>query len=308
MINFAGIFPGQGSQKIGMGKDFFEYSKIAREMVERASNRLDIDFENLLFQENDDLEKTQFSQASILLVSMIAYKLFSMQVSRPPLYFLGHSLGEFSALSATGSLGYLDAIELVYYRGQFMTEACEGQNAGMMALLGLSDAVCESVVEKAQKQGKKIWIANYNNDGQIVIAGNKEDIKAMENTFKEEGAKRAVLLKMSVASHCPMLQAAQPKLRVSLERWVGDEFRAPIISNVTAKAYESKADAITLLEKQLIMPVCYKQSIKSIENDVDLYVEFGGNVLRGINKKITTKKTVSITDMATLEKAILEFA
>ena len=211
MINFAGIFPGQGSQKIGMGKDFFEYSKIAREMVERASNRLDIDFENLLFQENDDLEKTQFSQASILLVSMIAYKLFSMQVSRPPLYFLGHSLGEFSALSATGSLGYLDAIELVYYRGQFMTEACEGQNAGMMALLGLSDAVCESVVEKAQKQGKKIWIANYNNDGQIVIAGNKEDIKAMENTFKEEGAKRAVLLKMSVASHCPMLQAAQPQ-------------------------------------------------------------------------------------------------
>ncbi|WP_331775580.1 ACP S-malonyltransferase [Sulfurospirillum sp. 1612] len=308
MINFAGIFPGQGSQKVGMGKDFFEHSKIAREMIERASNRLDIDFENLLFQENENLEKTQFSQASILLVSMIAYTLFSEQVRTAPQYFLGHSLGEFSALSATGSLDYLDAVELVYHRGLFMTEACEGQNAGMMALLGLSDAICERVVSAAQESGKKIWIANYNNDGQIVIAGNKSDLEEMESTFKEEGAKRAILLKMSVASHCPILMTAQPKLKASLERWVGETFTTPIISNVTAQAYQNKADAVALLEKQLIMPVRYKQSIKSIEDDVDLYVEFGGNVLKGINKKITSKNTISITDMATLEKAVLEFA
>ncbi|MCF6173728.1 MAG: acyltransferase domain-containing protein, partial [Campylobacteraceae bacterium] len=128
-MNFAGIFPGQGSQKIGMGKDFYDNSKLAREMFEKASDRLDIDFEKLLFETNDKLEHTQFTQPAILLVSSIAYKLFVSVSENEPKYLLGHSLGEFSALVATGALNYLDALELVYNRGKLMSEACEGQNA-----------------------------------------------------------------------------------------------------------------------------------------------------------------------------------
>ncbi|MDX1809483.1 MAG: ACP S-malonyltransferase [Sulfurospirillaceae bacterium] len=306
MISFAGIFPGQGSQKVGMGKDFYDNSKIAREMIEKSSDRLDIDFTKLLFSENDDLEKTQFAQPAILLVSVIAYKLFTSQVNKLPQYFLGHSLGEFSALCCSEGLNYLDAVELVYKRGLYMSEACEGKNAGMLALLGLSDEKAESAVLDAQGKGKQIWIANYNNDGQIVVAGNKTDLSDMERSFKDLGAKRAILLNMSVASHCPILQSAQPKLKIYLQKFIKDNFSAPIVSNVTTKAYDTKDEAIDLLEKQLVNPVRYKQSIKEIEDNVDCFIEFGGNVLKGINKKITSKETYSIVDMASLEKTILE--
>lgn len=307
MISFAGIFPGQGSQKAGMGKDFYDNSKIAREMIDKSSDRLGIDFTNLLFSENEDLEKTQFAQPAILLVSVIAYKLFCTQVPILPNYFLGHSLGEFSALSASGGLAYLDAVELVYKRGLFMSESCEGKNAGMLALLGLSDEKAESAVSKARKEGKKVWIANYNNDGQIVVAGDKADLSNMENSFKELGAKRAILLNMSVASHCPILESAQPKLKIYLEKFITDNLLTPIVSNVTTKAYRSKEEAVALLEQQLVMPVRYKQSIKQIDDEIDCFIEFGGNVLKGINKKITSKETHSITDMESLEKAILVF-
>ncbi len=307
MTDFAAIFPGQGSQKIGMGKDFFENSKIAREMVEKSSDRLDVDFKNMLFSENDKLEKTQFAQPAILLVSLIAYKLFQEKLNAQPKYFLGHSLGEISALSAAGGISYLDAIELVYNRGLLMNDACEGKNAGMMALLGLSDEKAEEIAFRAQSEGKKIWVANYNNDGQIVIAGNKTDLSQMESIFKDSGAKRAILLNMSVASHCPLLKSAQPKLNVYLKKFLIDSFSASIISNVTAKQYNIKEEAIDLLTKQLVQPVRYKQSIEHVENTVEKFVEFGGSVLKGINKKITKKETISIIDMDSLEKAILEF-
>ncbi len=305
-MRYCAIFPGQGSQKIGMGRDFFDNSKIAREMVEKASYRLDIDFENLLFEKNDRLELTQFSQPSILLVSTIAHKLFVQEVEKKPEFFLGHSLGEFSALSASGAIDYLDAIELVYNRGLLMAEACEGKDAGMMVLLGLSDVKTQEIVNSAQDRGKKIWAANYNCDGQIVVAGDKQDLAQMQSSFKEAGAKRAMLLNMSVASHCPILESAQIGLGEYLQKFIKDSFDAPIVSNVTAKPYDTKDEAKKLLNAQLVSPVLYKQSIKNIEEKIDKFVEFGGSVLKGINKKITKKETLSITDMSSLQKTIDE--
>ncbi len=305
-MNFAGIFPGQGSQKIGMGKDFFDNSKLAREMFERASDRLGFDFEKLLFEENDKLELTQFTQPAILLVSAIAYKLFASIAEVNPKYLLGHSLGEFSALAATGALDYLDGLELVYSRGKLMNKACEGKNVGMMALLGLSDEKTQELVLDAQNSGKKIWAANYNCDGQIVVAGNRDNLSSMEATFKENGAKRAILLNMSVASHCPLLQTAQPELNKYLKSFIRDNFKAPVVSNVTAKEYNTKAEAINLLTEQLVKPVLYKQSIKNVENHVEKFIEFGGSVLKGINKKVTKIKTISIVDMGSLESVISE--
>ena len=306
-MRYAAMFPGQGSQKIGMGRDFFDNSNIAKKMIREASARLNIDFENLLFKQNDKLELTQFAQPAILLVSCIAYKLFSLEVKEKPKFFLGHSLGEFSAVCASGAIDYLDAIDLVYSRGLLMSEACKGKNAGMMALLGLNDEVTENLVKIAQDEGKKIWTANYNCDGQIVLAGDKNDLKDMESIFKNSGAKRAIVLNMSVASHCPILASAQTKLSICLDKFVEDTFSIPVISNVTAKTYDIKSEAIRLLTDQLVKPVLYKQSIKNIEDEVDNFFEFGGMVLKGINRKITKKETVSITDMSSLDKAITDF-
>ncbi|MBN1838442.1 MAG: ACP S-malonyltransferase [Campylobacterales bacterium] len=301
------IFPGQGSQKIGMGKDFYDNSLLAKEMVEKASERIHVDFTKLLFKENDQLEQTEYTQPAILLVSLMAHRLFTEQCKATPVAVLGHSLGEFSALSATGAMDYLDAVELVHQRGLLMKQACEGINAGMMALLGLDDARVEEITCKERELGKKVWAANYNGDGQIVIAGNKDDLAFLEPLFKEAGAKKAVLLPMSVASHCPLLSSAQGNLEGYLEKWLKDTFAMPIISNVTAEAYQSKEEAKRLLSEQLIFPVKYKQSILHVESSTDMFIEFGGSVLKGLNKRISQKPTHSIVDMKSLEDVLALF-
>jgi [acyl-carrier-protein] S-malonyltransferase len=306
MKKVAFIFPGQGSQTIGMGKDFFENSDIAKVMISKASERLGIDFEKLLFEENDNIGKTEYTQPAILLVSSIANAIFKEKCDITPTFVLGHSLGEFSALVAAGGIDYLDAIELVHKRGLFMTDACSDGGAGMMALVGIDDASVEKICEEQRTLGKKVWPANYNMDGQLVLAGIKADLESLVDTFKVAGAKRAIVLDMSVASHCELLKSAVENLNPYLEKFIKDEF-APVISNVTAQAYTTKSDAIKLLSAQLTSPVKYKQSIVAFENDVDLFIEFGnGAVLKGLNKKITKVATTNVSDMKSLESVIGE--
>jgi len=302
------IFPGQGSQKVGMGKDFYDNDALAREMVEKASQRLDLDFTNLLFEENNKLELTEYTQPAILLVSSIAHALFEKQNKTVPLMVLGHSLGEFSALSAVGAINYLDAVELVHKRGLFMKKACENINAGMMALIGLSDESVEEITVAQREVGKKVWAANYNCDGQIVIAGDKDDLSSLEVVFKEAGAKRALLLNMSVASHCPLLESAIAPLGEYLEKYLKDDFIAPVVSNVTADLYSSKKEALDMLSRQLISPVMYKHSILHVEAQTDSFIEFGATVLKGLNRRSTKKPTHCITDMESLEKVLSDIS
>jgi len=302
------IFPGQGSQKIGMGKDFYDNDTLAREMVEKASERLNLDFAHLLFEENDKLELTEFTQPAILLVSAISHALFKKENKNNPLMALGHSLGEFSALTAVGALDYLDAIELVHKRGIFMKEACENINAGMMALIGLSDDSVEEITINQRNKGKKVWAANYNCDGQIVVAGDKNDLESLESVFKEAGAKRALLLNMSVASHCPLLEDAIVPLEKYLSKYLKNDFLAPVVSNATADLYSTKEEALKVLSSQLISPVKYKHSIVNVEDKADNFIEFGATVLKGLNRRSTKKTTHSITDMASLEKVLSELA
>lgn len=306
MKKVAFIFPGQGSQSTGMGKDFYDNSDIAKEMVAQASARLDIDFENLLFEENDLLGQTQYTQAAILLVSCIALEVFKSKYTIEPQFVLGHSLGEFSALVASGAINYLDAVELVYKRGLFMTEACAGAGAGMMALVGLDDETVESMTESQREDGKKIWAANYNMDGQIVVAGIKADLEALADTYKEAGAKRAIVLDMSVASHCELLTSAVEKLNPFLNEFVTENFNTSVISNVTASSYSTKEEAIDLLGKQLISPVKYKHSIAANATNVDMFIEFGnGAVLKGLNRKICKAvPTLNVSDMKSLETTL----
>jgi len=304
------IFPGQGSQSIGMGRSFYENSEIAREMFDKAGERIGVDFKALLFEENEQINQTAYTQPAILLVSLIAYRLFNEASGVTPTLFLGHSLGEFSAVSAAGALDYLDAVVLVHKRGALMQSACDGIDAGMMAIVGLDDAAVEAVCSEAQASGKKVWPANYNQDGQLVVAGLKADLSSLEGAFKEAGAKRALLLNMSVSSHCPLLESAQAPLREAMESMLSDTFSAPVVSNVTAAPYATKADAIALLTDQLVKPVRYKQSIEAIAGDVELAVEFGnGSVLKGLNRRIGNGlNTLNVSDMESLQKVIEELA
>jgi [acyl-carrier-protein] S-malonyltransferase len=160
------------------------------------------------------------------------------------------------------------------------------------------------VCAEAQAEGKKVWPANYNQDGQLVVAGMKSDLQSLEQTFKDAGAKRALLLDMSVASHCELLAPAQEPLAALMEKMVQDNFEAPIVSNVTTQKYASKEEAVALLKDQLVKPVKYKQSILAVAPELDLAIEFGNGItLKGLNRRIAKElKTVNISDMASLAK------
>jgi len=307
MKKIAMIFAGQGSQATGMGKDFYENSELAKEMFEEAGKRVGLNFDELIFAEHDLLGQTAYTQPSILLIQMIAYRLFKDKC--PDIkaeLFLGHSLGEFSALCASGAIDYVDAVELVHRRGQLMQDACADIEAGMMVVMGLDDDSVEKICKDAQKDGKKVWPANYNQDGQLVVAGMKNDLASLEQTFKDAGAKRALLLNMSVASHCELLSPAQIPLRSLMDSMIHDNFEAPVISNVTTKSYITKDEAIELLTEQLIKPVMYKQSILDIASKVDIAIEFGnGATLKGLNKRIAPNlETYTISDMKSLLEVV----
>ena len=303
MKKFAFIFAGQGSQSVGMGKDFYENFSSAKLLLNDACNDTGIDFEELLFAQNDKLDKTEFTQPAIVLNSLMSYLAFSERIKAKPEFSLGHSLGEFTALAVSGAFSFVEAIRLVNLRGKFMQEACLGKDAGMMVVLGLSDEVVEGICKNAQDESLQIYAANYNCDGQIVVAGVRADLAKYEAKFKEAGAKRAMLLNMSVASHCPILEPASVKLANELEGVLAANF-APVVSNVNAKIYTDKNEALVLLKEQLTHPVRYKQSIKNYENEVDCFIELGAATLKGINKKITEKPTYSVTDMASLEEVV----
>jgi [acyl-carrier-protein] S-malonyltransferase len=307
------IFAGQGSQAIGMGKDFYENSNFAKNTIDEVSEKTGIDFKALMFEENKNLEQTEYTQPAILLVGYIAFKLFQEKLKSENLsesvdfkFALGHSLGEFTALTAVGALNIENAVQLVHKRGKLMKQACENIEAGMMAVIGLSDDIIEEVCETARAEGKKVWSANFNSDGQVVIAGIKEDLQAIEPLLKEKKAKRTVLLNMSVASHCDLLSSATDELKIELEKNIEDNFETSIISNVTAKPYSSKLEAVQLLTEQLISPVKYTQSVLNIADEVDLMIEFGhGIVLKGLNRRIVKAiPTLNVSDFKTLDKTI----
>jgi len=304
-LRFSFIYPGQGSQALGMGKSFFEGSAIAKELFSRATQEIGVDFEKLLFEDEARLNISEFSQPSIVLVSVVATEILKSKMDISPVFTMGHSLGEFSALYCAGAIKFEKLISLVSKRGKLMQNSSGDKEGGMCVVLGLDDDKVESVCESLRDEGMSIWCANYNCQGQVVVAGVKSDIESSKDRFVEEGAKRAMVLNMSVSSHNPLLSSIEKEFRDLLEDALEDSFLIPVISNVTAQPYRNKKEALELLAKQLTHPVRYAQSIKNTEDGCDCFVELGhGSVLSGLNKKNTAKKTHSLNSLETIESFV----
>ncbi|MBT8324931.1 MAG: ACP S-malonyltransferase [Winogradskyella sp.] len=288
------IFPGQGAQFSGMGLDLYEKSTLAQELFEQANEILGFHITDVMFEGTaEQLKETKVTQPAIFLHSVILAK--TLGDSFQPQMVAGHSLGEFSALVANGSLSFEDGLKLVSQRAQAMQKACEVKPSTMAAVLGLDDDIVEKIC--ATTEGIVV-AANYNCPGQLVISGEVDAINKACESLKEEGARRALVLPVGGAFHSPLMEPAREELAAAIEATTFNTPNCPIYQNVTANAV-TDADAIRAnLISQLTAPVRWTQSVQQMISDgATKFIEVGpGNVLQGLVKKIDrSAETASAT-------------
>ncbi len=289
------IFPGQGAQFTGMGKDLYQNSTEAKQLFDKANDILGFAITKIMFEGTaEELKQTNVTQPAIFLHSVILAKVLSD--SFKPDMAAGHSLGEFSALVATGSMHFEDGLKLVSQRAQAMQKACELQPSTMAAVLGLEDSVVESICK--QTEGVVVP-ANYNCPGQLVISG---EVTAVENAceaMKEAGARRALLLPVGGAFHSPMMEPAREELANAIENTPFSTPICPVYQNVTANAVTDATAIKENLIKQLTAPVKWTQTMQQmIADGASTFIEVGpGNVLQGLLRKIDRSVT---TEKATI--------
>ena len=291
------MFPGQGSQYIGMGKEFYEQIPICKEVYDLASEVTGLDIPALCFEENEKLNITEYTQICMLTTEAAIYMALEQNGYQPDVT-AGLSLGEYGALVASGVMTAEEAFELVRKRGIFMQEAVPAGGA-MAAVLGLDAAAIEQICrDTAEQTGSEVSIANYNCPGQIVISGQEEAVHLAGETCKASGAKRVVPLKVSGPFHSKMLQGAGEKLKEELKKVeISDSF-VPYIANVTADYVTKKEEVKPLLASQVSSSVRWQQTIERLLADgADEFVEIGpGRTLSGFVKKVNRDVKVSSID------------
>lgn len=300
MSKTAFIFPGQGAQYIGMGKDFYEEDEEIRDSFHLASDILGYDVTKLLFEDNEKINQTKYTQALLVTVcNGILMKVKEMGITCD--VSAGLSLGEYMALINSGVLSFLDALRIVSKRGTLMEEAVEPSVGGMSAVLGLSNEVIESITKSIDG----VWIANYNCEGQSVITGKKEALLKAAELLKEAGAKRVLPLTVSGPFHSPLLQEAGEQLLSFLENIEIHTPNIPYVTNVTASFVDTDTKIKELLSKQVYSSVLWQQSVETmIKNGVTTFIEIGpGKTLSSLVKKIDKNVTVlNIEKVADLDK------
>ena len=304
-MKIAFVFPGQGSQYVGMGKDLYENSAIARRIFEEANDVLGYDLKKMCFEgPEDELKITYNTQPAILVVSTACWSMLKER-GISPAAVAGHSLGEYSALVAAGALSFAKALELVRKRGRFMWE-CAPSSAGMAAILGLTGDLVQKACDESSPVGV-VEIANFNCPGQIVIAGEESALQKAMELCKDHGAKRVLPLQVSGPFHSSLMSEAANKLAVELRQVEISQPACPLISNVTADAAESPEEIRKLLEKQVDSSVRWEESIIKLSSmGIEGYVEVGpGKVLTGLGKKIIKDgKFFNVEDIESLEKIL----
>ena len=271
MSKIAFMFPGQGAQKAGMGKDFYEQSETARQVIDSASELLGIDMKELCFEENDRLDQTEYTQAALVTVCMAMEHVLRERGLKADVT-AGLSLGEYCAIASAGGMSTEDAITTVRKRGILMQNAVPGGKGSMAAVLGLTGDVIENVIEGIDG----VSIANYNCPGQIVITGWKESVEKASEALKEAGAKRVLPLNVSGPFHSPMLKEAGEELGKVLENVKVTPLEIPYVTNVTAEYVKDIEDTKALLAKQVASSVRWQQSVENmIAQGVDTFVEIG---------------------------------
>lgn len=307
MTQFAFVFPGQGSQSVGMLADLAAAYPLVEETFREASDTLGYDLWQLVSQgPAEELNKTWQTQPALLAASVAIYRVWQQQGGEQPVLMAGHSLGEYSALVCAGVLNFADAIKLVELRGKLMQEAVPEGTGAMQAIIGLDDAAIRQACEESA-QGQVVSPVNFNSPGQVVIAGNKEAVERAGAACIAAGAKRALPLPVSVPSHCALMKPAADKLAIALQDITFNAPSVPLINNVDVKT-ESDADAIRhALVRQLYSPVRWTESVEAMASQgVTQLMEMGpGKVLTGLTKRIVDSLTAAaVNDTASLKRAL----
>ena len=281
------VFPGQGAQFVGMGKDLYDNNPLAKELFEKANDILGFRITDIMFSGTDEeLKQTKVTQPAVFLHSVISA--LCMGEDFAPDMVAGHSLGEFSALVAAGALNFEDGLKLVYARAMAMQKACEAAPSTMAAIVGLDDATIENVCAEINTENNVVVPANYNCPGQLVISGNVEAVKAACEKLKEAGAKRALLLPVGGAFHSPLMQPAKDELQAAIEATTFNTPKCAVYQNVDAQAHTDAEEIKANLIAQLTASVRWTQEVQNmIAAGATDFTECGpGKVLQDMIGKI----------------------
>ena len=303
MKSIAFIFPGQGSQYVGMGRELFENFSVAKQIFEEADDTLHFSVSGLCFKGPEEaLKLTENTQPAVLTTSVAALKVLQTEKGMAPQFAAGHSLGEYTALVASEALAFSQAAKIVCLRGKFMQEAVPVGEGAMAAVLGMEREQVEKLCEEISS-GEVLAPANFNSPGQIVIAGNTKAVERAVERVKQEG-KKAILLPVSAPFHCSLMKPAGERLEKALEEISVNDLKIPVVTNVEAEANTSKDAVKGLLVAQVSSPVRWEESMrKMIEKGIEQVVEIGpGNVLSGLMKRIDSRvETKNVEDIKTLK-------
>ena len=309
-MKYSIVFPGQGSQSQGMLSDLNSNFSVVGEVFQEASDSISVDLWKILNEDQEALNLTENTQPIMLAAGYATFKVLSEETSLSPVSMAGHSLGEYSALVASSSMNFFDAIRLVRKRGELMQAAVPSGTGSMAAILGLEDSVIIEICQKASNNGV-VEAVNFNSPGQVVIAGEKNAVAHACELMKESGAKRALILPVSVPSHCSLMKEAAAKFKTFIE---SVEFKTPnrkVIHNVDADYAGNIIDIKAKLVEQLHMPVLWTDSVNKMkESGVEKLIEIGpGKVLSGLTRRIDKSLSASaIIDVSSLKSTIEEIS